>query len=500
MSARTDQNLFAAIDLGSNSFHIIIAREMGGQMQVVDRHKEMVRMRAGLKKDGSLSPDAEQRALACLERFGQLIAHIPSENVRCVGTNTLRNMKDSATFLKKARKALGHDIHIISGQEEARLIYLGVAHGLPHSDEQRLVIDIGGGSTEFIIGRHYTHQHLTSTEMGCVSFSQQFFDDGRLTAKRFEKATTRARQILRPYAWQLKALDWDAAYGASGTIKALGTISRENGWGARITLHGLYAIRDALIDAGTLEKVSLPGLKAERKPVIAGGLAVLIGAFEALGIDSLQVSSHALREGLIYDMLGRRIAEDAREVSLRALQEWTRVDTAQAARVARTARRLFKQVHNVWKLHDPDYDYRKLLDWAAQVHECGKAISLKKYRAHSAYLVEQSELAGFSQQEKQMLAAMLYNHRGKIDMGRFDALMEPHNKRIRNLTLLLRLAVRLHRGREPEEISPLLILRDKKTLHLEFEQPDWLERHPLTRLDLETEARRLAEIGFELAF
>ncbi len=494
-----DNTLFAAIDLGSNSFHIIIARELGGRMQVIDRHKEMVRMRAGLQPDGSLSPDAEERALACLRRFGQLISHIPPENVRCVGTNTLRNMKHSAEFLKKAREALGHDIHIISGQEEARLIYLGVAHGLPHSDEQRLVIDIGGGSTEFIIGRHYTHEHLTSTEMGCVAFSQQFFADSALSAKRFDKAITRAKQILRPHTWQLRQLGWDAAYGASGTIKALGAIIRANEWGESITLKGLERVKHKLIEAGHLDRLDLPGLKDERKPVIAGGLAVLMGAFEALDIDTLQVSNNALREGLIYDMLGRLVAEDAREVSIRALQDWTRVDRAQAARVAKTARTLYKQVHNSWKLHSPDFDYAKLLHWAAEVHECGKAISLKKYRAHSAYLVAQSELAGFSQQEKDMLAAMVYNHRGKIDLKRFNTLISPHDKRLRHLTLLLRLAVALHRGREPETPEPMLILEDKKTLRLQFE-PGWLEAHPMTALDLQSEARHLSDIGYRLAF
>lgn len=495
----TDNTLFAAIDLGSNSFHIIIARELGGRLQVIDRHKEMVRMRAGLQPDGRLTPEAEERALACLRRFGQLISHIPPENVRCVGTNTLRNMQHSAEFLKKAREALGHDIHTISGQEEARLIYLGVAHGLPHSDEQRLVIDIGGGSTEFIIGHHYTHQHLTSTEMGCVSFSQKFFANGTLTGKRFDKAITRARQILRPYAWQLKQLGWDAAYGASGTIKSLGAIIEANGWGEQITYQGLTNIRDALIEAGTVDNLSLKGLKDERKPVIAGGLAVLMGIFETLPITTLQVSPNALREGLIYDMLGRLVAEDAREVSIRALQAWTRVDPAQAARVAKTARVLYRQVHNSWKLHSPDFDYAKLLHWAAEVHECGKAISLKKYRAHSAYLVEQSELAGFSQQEKAMLAAMVYNHRGKIDLKRFQVLMPPHDKRLRYLTLLLRLAVALHRGREPDTPDPMLVLKDKKTLQLTFDT-NWLAAHPMTVLDLHTEAKHLQDIGFSLEF
>lgn len=494
-----DNTLFAAIDLGSNSFHIIIARELGGQLQVIDCHKEMVRMRAGLKPDGSLDKAAEQRALECLARFGQLISTIPPEHVRCVGTNTLRNMKHSETFLEKAKAALGHDIHIISGQEEARLIYLGVAHGLPHTDEQRLVIDIGGGSTEFIIGKHYSHQHLTSTEMGCVSFSQAFFPEGKLTKKAFDKAILRAKQVLRPYAWQLKQLGWDAAYGASGTIKAIGNICQANGWGEAITPAGLENIKQAMMAAKVLDELGLEGLKDDRKPVIAGGLAVLMGAFELLDIEQLQVSNNALREGLIYDMLGRLVAEDAREISIRALQDWTRVDQTHASRVAKTARHLYKQVHNSWKLHSVDFDYRKMLDWAAQVHECGKTISLKKYRAHSAYLVEHSELAGFSQQEKQMLAALVYNHRGKFNSEKFSGLLKPHQKPLLRLTLLLRLAVALHRGREPDQPKPLLVLKDKKHLHLEFEE-NWLQTHPMTKLDLNAEAKYLHDVGYDLTY
>lgn len=494
----SNQDLYAAIDLGSNSFHMIIAREVHGQMQVIDKHKEMVRLRSGLDNKGYLTEAAFQAGIECLARFGQLIANIPSQNVRAVGTNTLRNAKNSRTFLKAARKALGHEIQIIAGQEEARLIYLGVAHGLPHSDDQRLVMDIGGGSTEYIIGQHFLYKHLTSTEMGCVSMSQAFFGEGCITEKRFHKAIEACRQILLPHKNILRKLDWDIAYGASGTIKSIGTILEENGWGEGLTLEGLQKLKSALVAAGHIDKAEIAGFKEERRPVLAGGLAILIASFQELKIKQMQVSPNALREGLIFDTLGRLFAEDVRESSINTMQDWMKVDKIQATHVAQTAHKLYKQARNIWKLRDPDYDYAKLLQWAADLHEVGIAISYKRYRHHSAYIVGSADMPGFSQQETQMLAAMLINHRGKINQEVYAALPEPHNEKFPLLTVLLRLAVRIHRGRDYEQPDPILDIENQK-LHLEFED-NWLAKHPLTAMDLKIEAKRLHSAGFELTY
>ncbi|GAB6034835.1 exopolyphosphatase [Galenea microaerophila] len=491
-------DLYAAIDLGSNSFHMIIAREVHGQMQVIDKHKEMVRLRAGLDENGYLTESAFQSAIECLTRFGQLIANIPSQNVRAVGTNTLRNAKNSREFLKAARQALGHEIQIITGQEEARLIYLGVAHGLPQSDDQRLVMDIGGGSTEYIIGKHFQYQHLTSTEMGCVSISQKFFQNGCTSEKHFNRAIEACRQILRPHKNILQQLGWDVAYGASGTIKSVGTILQENGWGETLTLEGLLKLKSALIEAGNMDQVALAGFKEERRPVLAGGLAILIATFQTLKIKQMQVSPNALREGLVFDTIGRLFAEDVRESSVNSMQEWMKVDKVQATHVAQTARKLYKQARNIWKLRDEDYDYSKLLQWAADLHEVGIAISYKRYRHHSAYIVGNADMPGFSQQETQMLAAMLLNHRGKLNKAVYDNLTEPHNEKMLLLTVLLRLAVRIHRGRDYEQPEPILDIEDHK-LHLTFED-NWLQQHPLTAMDLNIEAKRLQSAGFELHF
>jgi len=494
-----ENDLYAAIDLGSNSFHLIIAREAHGQMQVVDKHKEMVRLRAGLDKNGKLTDKAFTQGIECLERFGQLINNIPRQNVRAVGTNTLRNAKNSRAFLAYARKALGHSIQIIAGQEEARLIYLGVAHGLPSSDEQRLVMDIGGGSTEYIIGKQFTHDHLTSTEMGCVSITQNYFPKDTITYENMDRAVASCRSVLRPHQAKLKKLGWDTAIGASGTIKSIGQILEANAWTeGGITLKGLKKLTDALVKHGGADNIVLEGLKDERRPVLVGGLAVLIATFEELKIVQMQVSANALREGLVFDTLGRLFAEDAREVSVGAMQKWMLVDTNQADHVAHTALSLYKQAHNSWQLRSNDYDFKKLLIWAAMLHECGIAISYKRYRHHSAYLLSQAEMAGFDQQEKQILSAMLLNHRGKFIGDAYDEI-DVSLKKLTRLTVLLRLAVRIHRGRDFENLEPLLFIENDNELHLEFEE-NWLSEHPLSRLDLETEAKRLEAAGFTLSF
>lgn len=494
-----EEALYAAIDLGSNSFHMIIARQAHGQVQIVDKHKEMVRLRAGLDKNNCLTESAFEHGIACLERFGQRIKGIPSENVRAVGTNTLRNAKNSREFLLKAKEALGHSIQIIAGQEEARLIYLGVAHGLPMSDEQRLVMDIGGGSTEYIIGHGMKNSHLTSTEMGCVSITQKFFADDQITSGNMAQAVTRCRQILLPHVQQLKELGWDCALGASGSIKAIGQILEQNTFSeSGITLQGLERLKEALIEAKSSEKLKLNGLKDERKPVLAGGLAILIATFQELEIEVMQVSSNALREGLVFDTLGRLYAEDARDVSVKALQKWMKVDVQHGDQVAQTAKSLFKQAHNVWKLHSSEYNFLQLLTWVCQLHETGKAISYKRYRHHSAYLIAQSELAGFDQQEKQILSLMTLNHRGKFNPGCFEEFGMELSEKLVYLTLILRLATRIHRGRYAKIPDPQLLI-DGDNIHLQFED-NWLERHPLSRLDLEEEVKRFADSGFRLSF
>lgn len=498
MSDHSNQDLFAAIDLGSNSFHMIIAREVHGQMQVIDKHKEMVRLRSGLDKKGKLTEKAFKDGIACLERFGQRIKDIPSKNVRAVGTNTLRNARNSREFLSQAKATLGHSIQIISGQEEARLIYLGVSRELPNSNEQRLVMDIGGGSTEFIIGQGFSHSHLTSTEMGCVSISQDFFPKNKISEENFNESIVRCRQILRPHRRTLQKKDWEIAIGASGSIKSIGHILELNGWSeSGITLQGMILLSKELIQAGSMKNLKLAGLKEERRPVLVGGLAVLMAAFLELNIEHMQVSSNALREGLILDTLGRLNAEDVREVSVKAMQKWMKVDTEQAGLVARTAKSLFKQSHNLWSLHANSFDLQCLLKWACMLHEIGISISFKKSRHHGAYMIAHSDLVGFNQQEKLIMAALVLNQRGKYDNTIFDDLDESVKELMPYLSLILRLSVRIHRGRDMENVDPILRIENHTELHLTFDD-NWLEEHPLTRMDLLSETDKIEKMGFSL--
>jgi len=493
-----DQSLYAAIDLGSNSFHMMIARETHGQFQVIDKHKEMVRLRTGLDKDGNLTDKAFQTGIECLERFGQRLKAIPNKNIRAVGTNTLRNANNSQKFLKQGKQALGCSIKIISGQEEARLIYLGVSHGLPANDDQRLVMDIGGGSTEYIIGKHFENRHLTSTEMGCISITQAFFAKGDITEAKMNKAIAHCRQILRPHRSKLNKFGWDTAIGASGSIKAIGKIIELNNWSdSGITLKGMLKLNQKLIESGSIQNIKLEGLKDERRPVFAGGLAILIASFIELNIEQMHVSANALREGLVLDSLGRAYSDDIRDISVKAMQLWMKVDTLQAEHILNTAKVLYKQARKTWDLESPDYDFKCLLKWAIMLHETGIAISYKRYQHHSAYLVSQSDMAGFDQEEKQMLSAMMLNHRGKIDLSVYDDMDESIAQKLIHLTLILRLAVRIHRGRDFELTKPQMSIKDSCEIQLEFED-NWLPDHPLTQLDLETEAKHLSAIDFSL--
>ncbi len=501
-NAELDYSLYAAIDLGSNSFHLIVIKKTEQQIQIIDSHKEMIRLRSGLDQDGYLTDKAINTGIDCLQKFGQLLKNIPSDQVRAVGTNTLRNAKNSRIFLSQAQDALGHDIDIVTGKEEARLIFLGVSHGLPNNHKQHLIIDIGGGSTEFIIGEDFKHKHLTSTEMGCVSISQMFFKDGKITSQACKKATNYCRRILKPHSSKLVKKGWDDAIGASGSIKAIGNILKECEYTEReITLAGMLKIQKALIKAGTIEDAiqqGLKGLKEERFPVFIGGLMVLTSAFQELKIIKMLVSDNALREGLIYDNLGRLNQKDVREASVTALQKWLKADEQQSERISITANKLLKDYKKSSKLTDKHLSFTKLLSWVAKLHETGMSLSYKRYRQHSAYLIENAELAGFSQQEQQILAIIVKNHQGKFNNADYEELEEKQTSKLIILTLLLRLAVLLHRGRKSDGIDVDLSVKEE-TITLKFKQ-EWLENHPLTDEDLDAEAKQFAKLGYQLIY
>lgn len=496
-AAKIDSNAdLAAIDLGSNSFHMVIARYDGNTLGLLDRLKEPVRLAAGLNEYGDLDAASQTRAIDCLARFGQRLRTLPPGNIRAVGTNTLRRASAAGDFLQRAEAALGHRIDIVPGAEEARLIYLGVAQSLGDAPACRLVIDIGGGSTELIIGDGQQPQHLASLQIGCVALTQAFFADGEITAHRMQQATLKARRELESIENSWRKYTWDIAIGASGTATSAASILATHGQ-TSVTLAGLYALRDDCIAATHIDQLQFPGLSDDRRPVFPAGLAALIAVFESLQISSLQPTSGAMREGILHDLLGRGSATDPRQHSVHALAERYGVDHAQALRVQHTARHCLQAVAPAWEL-DISRD-GNLLDWAAELHEIGLAIAYARYHRHSEYLIRESNLSGFSQQEQQTLALLVRSHRKNFPEQEMTDAVYADPATLAHLAILLRVAVVLHRSRSDTALPDITISAADNQLTLQF-PPNWLDEHPLTQADLEDESKLLAETAFELCF
>jgi len=490
-----DGDLLAAIDLGSNSFHMVVARYTLGQLRIVDKIREMVRMGEGLDAHGGLHPEVLQRALDCLQRFGQRIASLPPHRVRAIATNTVRRLRTPQVFLLPGETALGHAIEVVSGREEARLIYLGVAFGQPPRPQRRLVMDIGGGSTEFIIGQGLQPLERESLQMGCIASTRRFFADGRLGERRWRDALTEVSAEFQQFAAAYRSLGWQECLGSSGTIKCVGQIIKSMKLGrGGITRAAIAELRRALLQAPTIEQIKLPGLNEERRGTLPGGLLVLEAAFNELGLDDMQVSATAMREGILYDMIGRAEQRDPRDASIAALAERYAVDGDQAARVERTALALFQHVAAGWQLGP---DEQRMLGWAARIHEIGLTIAHSQYHVHGAYLVEHSDMAGFSTQEQQALAALIRCHRRSPALKPINALPERLSRPVRQLAVLLRLAVLLHRSHEPETPPTVRLDADADALRLRLPS-GWLDAHPLTRADLDAERGFLVELGWQL--
>jgi exopolyphosphatase / guanosine-5'-triphosphate,3'-diphosphate pyrophosphatase len=489
--------VLAAVDLGSNSFHMVVARPQQGHPSIVDRLREMVRLASGLDETGFLDDASRDRALACLRRFGQRLRDMHAHQVRVVGTNTLRRARNADAFLALAEEALGHPVEVISGMEEARLIYLGVSHYVDSKEGFNLVVDIGGGSTELIVGEGYEPKHLESLYIGCVGLSKQHFADGKLSQKRFDRARLAARLELNPVVAAFRRHGWARALGSSGTVRAAHDVARELKLvDSGITLAAVEKIINELVAARRIEDAKLPGLGADRAPVFAGGLAILAEVMSTLRIERLELSGGALREGLLYDMLGRLQHEDVRERSIQAMQRRYHVDVEQAARVETTAAVLFNQVAATWQLEDDRY--RQLLVWAARLHEVGLDIAHARYHHHGGYLLANSDLPGFVRLEQQLLAALVTLHRRKLDDPFVAELPAEWRAPAFRLIVLLRLAVLLNRTRSPSDLPPIALRAAKDSLDLQF-PPGWLDLNPLTAADLKQERDWLRARGFDLS-
>jgi exopolyphosphatase / guanosine-5'-triphosphate,3'-diphosphate pyrophosphatase len=495
-ATRPIPDVLAAVDLGSNSFHMVVARYSHGQLVVIDRLREMVRLASGVEENGRIDKDAAARALACLQKFGQRLRDMHARSVRVVGTNALRVARRKQAFLERAREALGHPIEIISGMEEARLIYSGVAHTMPSEAGRRLVCDIGGGSTELIIGEGLTPLEMESLQMGCVSLSERFFRDGKITAKRVSRARVAARLELEPVRAAFRRRGWQSAAGSSGTVRAISEAIREiDSTATQITAQGLDRVLDYMVEAGSTRDLQLAAVTDERRPVFPGGMAILSEVFDMLGIESMRIADGAMRDGLLYDIVGRFTDEDARERSVRAMQQRYHVDLAQAERVEATVSTFLAQVRQPWKLDDSLAEL--MLKWAARLHEVGLDVSHNGYHRHGAYLLENADMPGFPKEEQQLLARLVGGHRRKLSLQGIEELLPPWDRDAIFLIVLLRLAVLLHRGRSATALPDIELTARSRTLELKF-PGRWLKDHPLTAADLQQEIDHLKAHDFRL--
>ena len=475
---------------------MVVARYTHGQLVILDRLREMVRLGAGLEADGRLNKDVAARALACLERFGQRLRDMRPDSVRVVGTNVFRRAKKKESFVERAREAIGHPIEIVSGIEEARLIYSGVSHTMSAGSGRRLVCDIGGGSTEIVIGEGLQPLELESLQIGCVRLSEEFFADGRLSQKRMQRARVAARQAIEPYQAAFRRRGFDEAVGSSGTVRAIGDTIRELDPSAvDIGADGLERVIHALSELEHIRDLKLNAITDDRKLSFAGGVAILAEVFEQLGIETMRVADGAMREGLLYDLLGRYTDEDARERTVRSMQERYHVDLGQAERVESTAVDFLAQVEGIWPLTDPAIE--QVLRWAARLHEIGLDVAHSGYHRHGAYLLANADMAGFPREEQKLLAIMVGSHRRKPTIEEANDLAAPWDKRAPAMTLLLRLAVVLHRGRSSVALPPIKLIPRADALEMRF-PPRWLDDHPLTVADFQLEIENLKSVGFRL--
>ncbi|WP_394193764.1 exopolyphosphatase [Pseudoalteromonas atlantica] len=492
-----DYPSIAAVDLGSNSFHLVVAREVDGSLQILHKEKQRVYLADGLDDKYQLSQAATERALAVLKQFATTLQDFPASNVKIAATYTLRRAKNINAFLTQASKVFPYHIDVISGQEEARLIYQGVAHYI-HHDENRLVVDIGGGSTELIIGKHFKHSLLSSRNMGCVSYSKQFFADGIINGKRFNKAQIRAEQELEVIYASYMSASWSAVVGTSGTIKSiLAMIIANDPQQKTITLERLLELKTQFIAAKTIDNLLITGLSPERQVSICGGLAILIAIFKLFSIDEMDYSDFSLREGLLHEMQQKLALKDIRTNTIANLSERNAIDKVHAGRVANTADWLFIQVQKEWQLDS--LDNHQLLVWAAQLHEIGLSINSSGLHKHSAYVVENSQLPGFTQQQQTLLSCLIRFYRKKIRLEAFPQLLSLPHFQILQLIVLLRLAVLLNQKRLSDQHQELAVTVKGNSMLLQF-PVGWLSEQTLLLADLQQEQKYLKKVGFLIDF
>lgn len=488
-----EYELIAAVDMGSNSFRLQVARVVGDQIYPLDSLKESVRLAAGLRSDKTLDVDSQARGIAALTQFGERLRGFDPLAVRAVATNTLRVARNAPQFLAAAEAALGFPIDVIAGREEARLIYIGVAHSLPSSSDRRLVVDIGGGSTEFIIGRAVEPLLTESLYMGCVSYTLRFFPSGKVDAARFREAEIAAARELENIAHEYLNMGWDVAVGSSGTAREIEEIIDQNGLNpgrqSGITRVGLERLKASLIKAGSAERLNLPGMRADRIPVLPGGLAILSAVFEFFELEHMSYGDGALRLGVLYDLLGRFHHHDMRDATIAQFMQRYQVDRAQAQRVEALALDIYRQLAP--ELGTERDEAMHFLGWAARMHEIGISIAHSAYHKHGAYILTFADMPGFSKKDQGRLAFLVLGHRGKLEKISGMA----RDEREWQLVFALRLAALFNRARHGDAPG-VSVRRLSKGFRLRL--PDgWLENNSMTAGSLDDEVRSWRSVGFE---
>jgi exopolyphosphatase / guanosine-5'-triphosphate,3'-diphosphate pyrophosphatase len=476
----------AVVDMGSNSFRLELGRVEGDQIFRLDTWRETLRIGAAIDAKGRILASARRAALGCLSRFAERLRGLHPSAVRAVATNTFRVARNAAQFLRQAEAALGFPIDVISGHEEARLIYLGVAHVLPPSDAPRLCIDIGGGSTEFIIGRGLEPERLESLNIGCVSYTQRFFRDGRLGAEAFAAAETSARAEIDAIAREFGREHWREAYASSGTALALAEILEQNGMSAGgITPAGLARLRKRMVGAGNVERLKLAGLKPERAPVLAGGYAIMSAALSLLEVPRINPVGGAMRLGVLYDLLGRRGHRDMRQSTVERFIERYRIDRAHAVRVATMAKALYGRA-----VAKPIAETAQRIEWAGLLHEVGYTVSHLGFHKHGAYILEHADMPGFSSQEQHALALLVLGCRGGL--SKMAPLLVDVDARAQ--LVALRLSVLFHHARGPID-TPRIVLKVDKAIRCAV-AAQWMKAHPLSAHLLGKERDEWRALGY----
>ncbi len=494
-----DTSKVAALDIGSNSFHLVVARIVAGSVQILHRVKQKVRLGDGLGSDNILSKEAMQRGLDTLEVIAESLQGFEPECVRVVATHTLRKASNAKEFLKAAKKVFPFPIEIISGAEEARLIYQGVAH-TNHQEGQRLVVDIGGGSTEFIIGEGFETKVLRSLQMGCVSYTNRFFKQGEIKVRSFNKAITSAQQELEMIDKNYKQIGWNTCIGTSGTIKIiielaaqLDSTNREN----HVCLTDLLTLKDLCCAAGNSKDLQIEGLSDDRRPVFVGGLAILIAVFKSLNIQEMEFSQDALREGVLYEMEDHLTHPDIRQRSAESLATRYDVDVEQAKRVLATTMELYKQCKKAWKIDNKEL--KNMLAWSALLHEVGLQINTRGIPRHSGYILQNIELPGFGQEQQNLLATLARFYRKKIKVAEIPEFTLLAQEQVYRLIALLRLGVLLNIKRQDDILPEMSLKADGDRLHIQF--PDtWLEQKPVFSADIQRESDYIQELGLTLSY